>query len=107
IAAKRTAPTGIRIVHTGYVDQGALPAKLERNLRLIDLDLAEHPLDGRLLYYRGATLFDLERVDEAIVTLQLAEPLLDRRSEAGRWHALALARAYRAADRASDALDVL
>jgi tetratricopeptide (TPR) repeat protein len=107
VGARSVAPTGIRLVHTGYVDPRAMPAKLERNLHLIDLDLAERPFDGRLLYYRGATLLDLERADEAVITLQIAEPLLERGSEAGRWHALAFARALRAVDHTPHALDVI
>jgi glycosyltransferase involved in cell wall biosynthesis/predicted Zn-dependent protease len=53
------------IDHVGYQNAGARKAKLERNLRLLELDYADRPEDGFTLFNLGWTLLDLGRVEEA------------------------------------------
>jgi len=61
--------TDIALVHTGYMQGERVADKLERNLRLIDLDLESRPFDGHLLCSRAAALVDMERAAEALVTI--------------------------------------
>jgi GT2 family glycosyltransferase/predicted Zn-dependent protease len=58
------------IDHVGYVDASARQRKLERNLRLLELDYAERPDDGFTLFNLGWTLLDLGRTAEALTHLQ-------------------------------------
>jgi tetratricopeptide (TPR) repeat protein len=69
----RLQPTDIAIVHVGYSDRATMSKKLERNLRLVDLDLGESPLDLALLQARAITLLGLGRTAEALVALNLCE----------------------------------
>jgi tetratricopeptide (TPR) repeat protein len=70
----RMAPTDISIVHIGYMQRAAMNGKLERNLRLVELDLEERPFDLGLLQARAVTLLGLGRSAEALVTLNICEP---------------------------------
>jgi tetratricopeptide (TPR) repeat protein len=63
--------TDICIEHTGYLDPALRQRKLERNLRLLHLDLAERPNDAFTLFNLGWAFADLGRIAEAI-------PLLER-----------------------------
>jgi tetratricopeptide (TPR) repeat protein len=63
--------TDIVITHRGYNDSSLLYKKLERNLRLLKLDLAERPNDSFTLFNLGWAYADLSRCAEAI-------PLLER-----------------------------
>jgi tetratricopeptide (TPR) repeat protein len=60
------------IDHVGYQDAGARRGKLERNLRLLELDHAERPDDGFTLFNLGWTLLDLGRGAEALAHLENA-----------------------------------
>jgi GT2 family glycosyltransferase/Flp pilus assembly protein TadD len=60
------------IDHVGYQDAGARRGKLERNLRLLEMDFAERPDDPFTLFNLGWTLMDLGRTDEALTHLQNA-----------------------------------
>lgn len=62
-------PTGVQIVHVGYVARGARERKMERNLRLVEIELAEQPFDPFLLETRATTLLGLDRSAEALVAL--------------------------------------
>lgn len=63
----------VGIVHLGYTRPGSRQAKLERNLRLLDLELEGPAVDGHTLLARAGTLIGLERGAEALVTLNLCE----------------------------------
>jgi tetratricopeptide (TPR) repeat protein len=62
--------TDIAIEHRGYLDAARERAKLERNLRLLHLDVADRPNDPFLLFNLAWTLNDLGRWGEAIPLLQ-------------------------------------
>jgi glycosyltransferase involved in cell wall biosynthesis len=70
----RLQPTDIAIVHVGYTLRVAMTGKLERNLRLIDLELDSRALDVGLLQARAVTLLGLRRSAEALVSLNFCEP---------------------------------
>lgn len=65
--------TDVAIVHTGYMSTDLVAKKLERNLRLLDLDLESRPLDGHLLWCRASALLDMDRAPEALVAIGLWE----------------------------------
>lgn len=58
------------IDHVGYQDAGARKSKLQRNLRLLEMEYAERPHDGFTLFNLGWTLLDLGRVEDASHRLQ-------------------------------------
>ncbi len=62
--------TDISLTHTGYVDPALRRSKLERNLRLLYLDLAERPQDAFTLFNLGWAYTDHGRHAEAIPYLQ-------------------------------------
>jgi GT2 family glycosyltransferase/Flp pilus assembly protein TadD len=57
--------TDVVIDHVGYQDLSARRGKLERNLRLLELDHADKPDDAFTLFNLGWTLMDLGRLQEA------------------------------------------
>lgn len=68
--------TGIPIVHIGYEVPGALPRKLERNLRILEKALAEDPENGTLLYHKATTLLDMGRAVESLLAFEACAPLV-------------------------------
>jgi tetratricopeptide (TPR) repeat protein len=62
--------TDIVIVHAGYEDAVRHQQKHERNLRLLQLDLADRPNDADVLFYLGGTLLALGRPAEALPWLR-------------------------------------
>lgn len=62
--------TDIAIEHSGYLDPNLRQKKLERNLRLLHLDLVERPHDAFSLFNLGWAFADLGRCPEAIPLLQ-------------------------------------
>jgi glycosyltransferase involved in cell wall biosynthesis len=60
------------IDHVGYQDAGARRGKLERNLRLLEMDHADRSKDGFTLFNLGWTMLDLGRTEEALTHLQAA-----------------------------------
>lgn len=62
--------TDIVVDHTGYQDSSLRQGKLERNLRLLELDLKDRPEDAFTLFNLGWTILDLGRVDEALAHLR-------------------------------------
>jgi GT2 family glycosyltransferase/Tfp pilus assembly protein PilF len=58
--------TDIVIQHTGYVDPAYTSQKLERNLRLLHLDHAEHPNDPYILFHLGWAHLEFNRLPEAV-----------------------------------------
>ncbi|HVP39417.1 MAG TPA: tetratricopeptide repeat protein, partial [Candidatus Saccharimonadales bacterium] len=70
-AEARVARSNIRILHAGYgLDPDALRAKQERNLSLLQRELAERPGDRFLLFHLGVTLFALGRPADAAAPLR-------------------------------------
>jgi Flp pilus assembly protein TadD len=106
-AGGKLHPTGVRIVHLGFRDPTIMMAKLERNLRLVELDCAERPEDPFPQFYWGSMLADLGRHAEAIVALCLCQPLVDPRSGMGRTLAYCLCRAQRDGGQIFDALETI
>jgi len=92
--------------HVGYVDASARRSKLERNLRLLELDFAERPDDAFNLFNLGWTLLDLGRTAEALTHLQGALEKTKPSSSTLRklYHLLALA--YRHLERKEEALQM-
>jgi tetratricopeptide (TPR) repeat protein len=70
--------TDIVIHHVGYQDPALTRHKLERNLRLLHLDIAEHPDDPYILFNLGWAYQELGRVPESLSflhrSLQLSHP---------------------------------
>jgi tetratricopeptide (TPR) repeat protein len=62
--------TDILIEHSGYVDPAQRRAKLERNLRLLRLDLAERPDDAFTLFNVGWAYTDLGLWADALPPLE-------------------------------------
>jgi glycosyltransferase involved in cell wall biosynthesis len=96
--------TDVIIDHVGYVDPAARRGKLERNLRLLELDHAERPEDGFTLFNLGWTLLDLGRGEEALAHLEHSLKQTSRTSSTLRklYHLLAVT--CRSLQRPDDAL---
>ncbi|HTU92816.1 MAG TPA: glycosyltransferase [Gemmataceae bacterium] len=62
--------TDLVIEHSGYLDPALRHKKLERNLRLLHLDMADRPNDAFTLFNLGWAFADLGRCGEAIPLLQ-------------------------------------
>jgi tetratricopeptide (TPR) repeat protein len=71
--------TDVVIEHRGYRERNLHAGKLERNLRLLRLDHADHPDDPSILFHLGWTCQALNRPAEALPLLsrclQLSAPL--------------------------------
>jgi len=59
-------PTGIVIAHAGFADPATQGPKVQRNLRLLQLELDEHPDDAFVLFNLGAVTLTQGRREEAI-----------------------------------------
>jgi tetratricopeptide (TPR) repeat protein len=70
--------TEITIDHFGYQDANLVSSKVERNLRLLQLDNAEHPDNPFILFYLGFAYLDLGKAGQALPllrrSLELAPP---------------------------------
>ncbi len=73
-----TRETEIVIGHVGYMRPTDVDKKLERNLRLVDRDLEDRPLDGHLLCCRAAILVEKRCATQALVTIGLWEGAYER-----------------------------
>jgi tetratricopeptide (TPR) repeat protein len=58
--------TDIVIDHTGYQDPGLVQRKTERNLRLLELDYADHPEDPFILFNLGWTYLTMGQAAKAL-----------------------------------------
>jgi glycosyltransferase involved in cell wall biosynthesis len=72
--------TDIAILHSGYDDERVRRGKVERNLRLLELQNAEQPNNPHTLFYLGMTYAMDERTAEAIPCLRRSLDLLPPRS---------------------------
>jgi tetratricopeptide (TPR) repeat protein len=72
----KIAVSPVDLLDQGYLDADIRRRKLERNLRLMELDVAERPNDRFCLFNLGATYVGLNRPAEALPFLQqsLDEP---------------------------------
>jgi tetratricopeptide (TPR) repeat protein len=61
-----TVWTDIAIRHTGYVDEAVHERKRQRNLILLQRELAERPDDPFVYYYLGTLAFERKRWQEAL-----------------------------------------
>jgi cytochrome P450/cytochrome c-type biogenesis protein CcmH/NrfG len=70
--------TEITIDHFGYQDANLVSSKVERNLRCLQLDNAEHPDNPFILFYLGFAYLDLGKAGQALPllrrSLELAPP---------------------------------
>jgi GT2 family glycosyltransferase/tetratricopeptide (TPR) repeat protein len=64
------ASTAIVIEHTGYVDRALRHKKQERDIRILELDRAEHPDDPFILFNLGWSYEELRRAEEALPLLR-------------------------------------
>ncbi len=98
--------TDVVIQHTGYQDAALQRRKLERNLRLSQLDQRDRPDDSFVLFHLGKTYLNLGRPGEALPVLRRS---LDRvapdNSILPGLHEL-LARTHRQLGQAAEALAV-
>jgi GT2 family glycosyltransferase/predicted Zn-dependent protease len=92
------------IDHTGYQRAEARHGKLERNLRLLQLDYADAPQDAFTLFNLGWTTLDLGRTEEAAGYLRRSLEASAADSSIMRKLYDLLCQAHRHLDRADDAL---
>ena len=90
--------TKIVIRHTGYQDRIPHRAKLERDLRLMEIEKTEQPDDPFVLFNLGRAYIDLRRPDEALACLHQSLSISDsgvRWQPPLPWLYRALAHGYR------------
>jgi hypothetical protein len=61
--------TDIRITHDGFADPSRQQAKIERNRRLLELELSENPTDAFVLFNLGAVALGSGQADRALAYL--------------------------------------
>jgi cytochrome c-type biogenesis protein CcmH/NrfG len=76
--------TDIVIQHLGYQDFEQRQRKMQRDVGLLHLELAERPDDPFVLFFLGWTYQALQRIPEAIPYLRHALELEPQRPEPGR-----------------------
>jgi glycosyltransferase involved in cell wall biosynthesis/tetratricopeptide (TPR) repeat protein len=69
-AGGRVEFAGVTVQHTGYSDPALRRRKLQRDLRLLEMERGEQPHDPFTLFNLGATYADLGRYAEALPLLQ-------------------------------------
>jgi tetratricopeptide (TPR) repeat protein len=97
-------PTDIVIQHAGYDDPQVRRRKLDRNARLLGLELQERPDDAYLLYNLGTAQADLGRLEQALELLHRAVGLAAGDDSTGRSASAALVQCLRRLGRAPEAL---
>src|SRR5262249_52251937 len=97
--------TEVVIQHAGYQDAAVYRGKIERNLRLARLDLAEHPADAWIHYSIGVFEQLLGNFAESIPFLQGSRDRLPPRARYGaKLHAL-LVQAHQRLGQSAEALE--
>ena len=71
-AGGRAVSTDIVIHHLGYQDPGTVRCKLERNLRLLKLEEADHPGDPLMQFNLGRTVMRLGQLEASLPYLRHA-----------------------------------
>jgi glycosyltransferase involved in cell wall biosynthesis/Flp pilus assembly protein TadD len=106
-AGGQVVRTGVVIQHIGFAELAVQGPKLERNRRLLELELADNPDDPFVLYNLGGVALSQGRRDEALGFLRRS---LERTgpgdSTACKLHTL-IARAHHEAGRPDEALAAL
>lgn len=75
---KESAPTGVRLRHTGYAQAPDDPAhKAHRNIPILEAEIARYPDDEYYRYQLGKAYFALERYAEAAEALEDALSAID------------------------------
>ena len=70
---KRSASTGVRLLHSGYAQAHDAPDhKAHRNIRILERELEAHPDDEYYRYQLGKAYFSLKQYREAIQALEAA-----------------------------------
>lgn len=87
--------TDVVIHHAGFEDARVHRQKLERNTRLLELDLREHPDDPFVLFNLGTAFADLGRLDEALPRLRQSVALSSGEDATRRVASLALLQCHR------------
>ncbi len=87
--------TDIVIHHAGFQDPQVHRRKLERNTRLLELDLRDHPDDAFVLFNLGTAYADAGRLDQAIGLLRQSVARSPRADATGRVASLALLQCHR------------
>jgi len=64
------ASTDIPVLHTGYQSAETVRRKSERNLTIIETELARHPERVEMLFYRGHALINVGRLDEGLADMR-------------------------------------
>jgi glycosyltransferase involved in cell wall biosynthesis/predicted Zn-dependent protease len=101
------AQTGIRVRHTGFAEASAKKQKIERNLRLVLMDLQDYPTSGFVWFNRAACHIDLKEFENASDCLAKAIALTSPKvSFIPKAHAL-LADTYLRLDRRAEALEAI
>lgn len=62
----KTLFTNLKIQHTGYTDPDRVDEKISRNLKLIDLELADNPGNALFRFYRAQTLSDKAKYSDSL-----------------------------------------
>jgi tetratricopeptide (TPR) repeat protein len=99
-------PTDIVIHHSGFHDHQVHHQKLERNCRLLELDLRDHPNDAFVLFNLGTAYADLGRPGQAIPLLRQSVALAPAKLSTGRVASLALLQCHRRLGQGNEALAV-
>ncbi len=103
-AGGEVRPTDVVIEHTGFADPALQDGKVERNWRLLERELAEHPDDPFVLYNLGAVALTRGQRAEALSYFQRSlETSHPRDSLVKKVHAL-IARAHHEAGQRDEAL---
>jgi tetratricopeptide (TPR) repeat protein len=98
--------TDIVIQHAGFEDAQVHRGKLERNTRLLELDLRDHPEDAFILFNLGTAYADLGRLDQAIGLLRQSVAQSPPGDATGRVASLALLQCHRRLGQGNEALAV-
>jgi glycosyltransferase involved in cell wall biosynthesis len=97
-------PTGIVIEHVGFSDPATQDGKVDRNLRLLELEHAENPDDTFVLFNLGAVRLTHGQAEEALAILERGLSLMGPSDNIARkTHAL-VARACHQLSRPEEAL---
>jgi tetratricopeptide (TPR) repeat protein len=96
----------VEIQHVGYHDPALHSQKLERNLRLLNLELAEQPDEPFLLFNLGAAYQELERPADALPILRRSLQLSHVDDSIVRKLYAMLANCHRKLDQPTEAIEV-
>lgn len=102
-AGHPTRMTDVVIHHAGYEDPRTRFRKIERNARLLELDLRDHPDDAFVLFNLGTAYEELGRIDQAVALLRQSMRLAPPESSTVRDAYTALLQCHRRLGQRGDA----